>query len=82
MENHLLKAVEQGEALKYEQAKAIDTAEFQSNYLKFKTDNSDTKAINGNKSSTDSTEDSKDSSKPKTNPMAGTGRKNYGGFSS
>ncbi len=46
MENHLLKAVEQGEALKYEQAKAIDTAEFQSNYLKFKTDNSDTKAIN------------------------------------
>ena len=40
--------------------------------------NADTKAINGNESSTDTTEDSKDSSKTKENPMAGTGRKNYG----
>ena len=40
--------------------------------------NADTKAINKNKSSTDTTEDSKNSTKTKENPMAGTGRKNYG----
>ena len=40
--------------------------------------NADTKAINGNESSTDTTEDSKNSTKTKENPMAGTGRKNYG----
>ena len=40
--------------------------------------NADTKAINKNKASTDTTEDSKNSTKTKENPMAGTGRKNYG----
>jgi len=40
--------------------------------------NADTKAINKNKASTDTTEDSKNSTKTKDNPMAGTGRKNYG----
>ena len=40
--------------------------------------NADTKALNGNESSTDTTEDSKNSTKTKENPMAGTGRKNYG----
>ena len=40
--------------------------------------NADTKALNGNESSTDTTEDSKNSTKTKENPMAGTGRKIMG----
>ena len=40
--------------------------------------NPDKTAINGNKATTDSEGDSTNSTKTKENPMAGTGRKNYG----
>ena len=46
MEAHLLRAVTEGEGVKYKQKQAIDTAEFQSKYLEFSKDNSDTKGIN------------------------------------